>query len=348
MKKLAKLFGTVLVLVLVLAAYNVARHLVFWGSTETVSFSSGDVPLVGTLAKPDGDGPFPAVVVLLGSGPETRSGPAYRVNASNMLRHGFAILIFDKRGSGDSGGDLDTATFEDFAADAVAAVRFLASRDDIDTSRIGLLANSESGWYSAQVAADTGQVAFIINRVGPPLPWIDTVLWEVRNEFLDAGIADSDLEPLLAVTARRWRFYAEAGQNPELAEGPERDAINAELERLRQTVPLADEVLPAKAKEYDADFYHSYAIDAVYDPARYMRQIDISLLFVFGGVDVNIPTQDSVAFLETFKGEYRGNIDVRVYPELGHPMATWRGLFHGGYPPDYLTFVGEWAQSQIK
>jgi len=347
MAKLAKGLGALLVMMVLVVAYNVARHLVFWGSTETVSFSSGDATIVGTFAKPADDGTFPAVIVLLGSGPETRSGPAYRVNASNMLRHGFSVLIFDKRGAGDSSGELDTATFFDFSADAATAVRYLASRDDVDASRIGLLANSESGWYSAQVAAESDQVAFIINRVGPPLPWMDTVLWEVRNEFLKIGIAEKDLESLLAVTERRWRFYAEAGDRPKLTESPERNAINAELKRLRQTIPLADEALPEKVREYDADFYRTYAIDATYDPDRYLRQIDVPLLYIFGGRDVNVPTRESVAYLEKLKVDYPATIDVRVYPELGHPMATWRGLFHGGYPPDYLTFVGEWAQSQV-
>ena len=345
--KVTKILGAVLALVLLLLAYNGTRHLVFWGSTETVNFPSGDLSIVGTFAKSAGDGAFPAVVVLLGSGRETRSGPGYRVNASNMLRHGFAVLIYDKRGSGDSGGDFDTATFAEFAADAAAAVRYLANRDDIDGSRIGLLTNSESGWFSPQVAVETDQVAFIINRVGPPLPWLDTVLWEVRNEFLDAGIAEVDLEPLLAITERRWRFYIDAGNDPQLAEAPEREAINAELEHLRKTVPLAEEVLPEKVRDYDADFYRSYAIDSAYDPDRYLRQLDIPLLYVFGGRDVNVPTTDSVAYLEALKSVYPGTIDILVYPELGHAMATWRGVLHGGYPPDYLAFVGQWALSQI-
>jgi pimeloyl-ACP methyl ester carboxylesterase len=347
MAKFLKVIGAAVALILLLLFYNVARHLVFWGPTETVTFESGGTSLVGTLAKPRGSGLFPAVIVLLGSGPETRNGPGYRINAKNMLRHGFAVLIFDKRGSGDSGGDLDTATFADFAADAEAAVRYLASRDDIDGDAIGLLANSESGWYSAEVAADTRKVAFIINRVGPPLPWIDTVSWEVRNEFVDAGIAEADIESLLAVTERRWRFYAAAGKNPELAAGTERQAIDAEIARLRQSVPHADEVLPEKVRDYDPDFYRSYAIDATYDPDIYLRQIDIPLLYVFGGRDVNIPTARSVEYLELLKNDYRGTVDIRVYPKLGHPLATWRGVFHGGYPPDYLSFSGEWAQSQL-
>ena len=342
-----RILGLVFALVLLLVAYNVVRHLVFWGATETVTFYSGDISLVGTFAKPDGDGPFPAVVVLLGSGTETRSGPAYRINAANMLRHGFAVLIFDKRGSGDSGGIFETATFAEFADDAKAAVHYLAGRKDINENKIGLFANSESGWYSAQVAAETQQVAFIINRVGPPLPWLDTVTWEVRNELTDKGIAEPDIETLLAAAERRWRFYAKVGNDPSLFDDPEREMINAELLHLRRSVPLADEVLPEKVRDYDADFYRSYAIDATYDPDFYLRQIDIPLLYIFGGRDVNVPTEKSVVYLETLKSDYSGTIDIKVYRQLGHSLATWNGVFHAGYPPDYLSYVGTWARSHV-
>ncbi len=343
--KVLKVVGAVFALAVLLLAYNVLAHLVFWGSKEPVSISSAGVSVECTFAKPADEGVFPAVIVLLGSGPETRNGPAYRINASNMLRHGFAILICDKRGAGESGGDFDSATFHDFAADAKASVAYLAGREDVDAARIGLLANSESGWFSAQIAAETGQVAFIINRVGPPLSWVDTVLWEVRNELLDAGMDEPDVDTLLAANERRWRFYIAAADDPSIANGPELDSINAELKHLRETIPNADENLPEQAQE-DAEFFRSFAADAAYDPVEHLRRIDVPLLYVFGGRDVNIPTQRSVEFLEAFRSEYAGTIDVRVYPDLGHPMATWRGILHGGYPPDYLAFVGDWAQQQ--
>lgn len=346
-KRVFETIGVIFLFAIFLLAYNAFRHLIFWGPTETITYNSGDATIVCTFAKPADAGVFPAVSVLLGSGRETRSGPAYRINASNMLRHGFAILICDKRGSGDSSGNFEVATFAEFAEDAKEGVAWLARRDDIDDSRIGLLANSESGWFSAQVAAETDQVAFIINRVGPPLPWMDTVLWESRNEFLQAGFTETEVDELLATTRRRWSFYADVGNDPTLSDSTERSAIDAELAGLRQTIPRSGEVLPEQARAYDQDFYRSYAIDATYEPEHYLRQIDVPLLYVFGGRDVNIPTEQSVAFLNSFKNQYPAAIDIRVYPQLGHAMATLRGLFHGGYPPDYLSFVGAWAQDQV-
>jgi len=346
--KIVKGFAVLGLAAVVLLAYNVIRHIVIWSPVESISFESDRETIGCMFAKPDDADRYPAVLQLLGSGPENSSGPGYRISVKNALRHGFAVLVCDKRGVGASSGNFDTATFAEFAEDAKNAVHYLALRPDVDPSRIGLLTTSESGWYAPQVAVETGQVAFIANRVGPPLPWMDTVLWEVRNEFLEAGIDESGLAPLLEITERRWRFYREVGKHPELSDGPERAAIDAELLRLRTEVPGAGELLPEKAAKYDPDFYRSYAIDASYDPPSYLRQLDIPLLYVFSGADVNIPTEKSVAFLEKFRKEYGGTIDIHVYPGLDHPMATWRGFLHGGYPPDYLSRVGKWIQSKSR
>lgn len=346
MKQLLRLTGLIFSLALLLFAYNGLRHLVIWGDAEEVIIASDGINIACTFTKPGDEGPYPTILELLGSGPETRGEVSYRVNANNLLRHGFAVMFCDKRGSGDSGGEYATATFAEFTEDAIAAVRYLAARDDVRPDQLGLLTNSESGWYAPEVAATTGQVAFIMNRVGPPLSWIETVRWEARNEILDAGVAETDVDALLDNLERRWRFYAKVGEDRS-ADGPERDELNAELALLRDTVPHAADILAEKLQDYDPDFYHSYAIDANCNPADYLRQLDIPLLYIFGGVDVNIPTADSVAFLEEFEKEYRGSIDVVVYPDLGHPLATWRGILHAGNEPDYLAVLGSWARQQI-
>ena len=84
-------------------------------------------------------------MILHGSGRAagTHDHPAYRVHANAFVRKGLAVLVYDKRGTGDSGGDFSTAGYKDFVQDALAAVRFLRSREDIDPLRIGLLGSSE-------------------------------------------------------------------------------------------------------------------------------------------------------------------------------------------------------------
>ena len=347
MKKLASLFAWSFALLAALAIFNITRYLVFWSPTEDITFRGGSFEMSGTLVKPSEEGRFPAVIVLHGSGPESLDGPSYKVIATTLVRSGFAVLLYDKRGVGNSGGDFESALYSDFIEDAIAAVRYLRGRHDIDIDRIGLFGNSESGWFTPEIAYRTDNIAFIFNRVGPPLPWIDTVLWEVRNEFLEAGVAESDLDKLLELTDRRWRYYQAAGFDPSIADSLERDAINADLKMLRSTIPLADEVLPEQVQPYEDEFYASFAANSSYDPGPFLRAIDVPMYYAFGETDVNVPTVQSVEFLDVLREKYDKNISYSVFDGVGHALANWTGVLTAGYMPQYLEVVESWTVEQV-
>jgi len=348
MKKFATLFAWSFAMLMALVLYNWIQYLTYWVPTEDIDFMSGDIRMSGILVKPADEGTFPAVVVLHGSGPESLSGPAYKATANILARSGFAVLLYDKRGVGASGGDFDTALYGDFIDDAVAAVSYLRGREDINADRIGLFGNSESGWFTPEIAARSENIAFIFNRVGPPLSWIDTNLWEVRNEFIEAGIAEADLEPLLAVTERRWTYYIAAGKDPSLADSPERDAIDAELKLMRENIPLAADVLPEQVRSFKAETYASFAADFAYDPGPYLRAIDVPMYYAFGETDVNVPTLESVDFLEVLREEYDKDISYTVFEGVGHPLAGWSGLLTAGYVPEFLEIVETWTVDQVR
>ena len=348
MKNLVSLFVWSFALLAAIVLFNVIRYLMYWSPTEEITFRSSGFELSGVLVKPAEEGLFPAVVVLHGSGAESLGGPSYKAAANTLVRSGFAVLLYDKRGVGNSAGDFDTALYSDFVEDAISAVRYLRNRDDIDADRIGLFGNSESGWFTPEIAYRSGNIAFIFNRVGPPLPWIDTVLWEVQNEFVDAGVAETDLDQLLDITERRWSYYLATGLDPSLAISPLRDAINADLKLLRQTVPLADQVLPEQLRPYEMEFYSDFSADASYDPGPFLRLIDVPMYYVFGETDVNVPTEQSVEFLEVLREDFDKDISYVVLEGVGHSLANWTGVLTAGYVPKYLALVETWPVDQIR
>ena len=342
-KALGKIIGALLLFAILLFGYNYLRFVVFWAPTEAVAFESEPgITIRGTLIKPADSGVFPAVVMLHGSGPESRSGPGYRVLSNMIVRSGVAVLLYDKRGVGVSDGDFESALYDDFVNDAVAAVRYLATRDDIDAGNIGVHGNSEGGWFTPEVAHRTGQVAYIFNRVGPPLSWIDNVIWEMRNDLLAGGVPESALPVLLDITKRRWQYYVDAGRDPSLAESPERDAINEELARLIAETPAAQSQMPAELPHYDPDLYAGYAVNFGYDPRPHLEAIDIPMMYTFAEQDINVPTAESVAFLEAFREQYGKDIRIEVIEGVGHPMAGPSGLFAAGYVPDFVDVVERW------
>jgi len=125
--------------------------------------------LAGTLTIPDGDGPFPAVVLISGSGPQDRDEQLaghrpFLVLADHLARAGIAVLRYDDRGYGESGGGLE-GTSADFATDAAAAFEYLAAR--AETGSVGLLGHSEGGLIAPLVAVDDPAVVFVVMLAGP-------------------------------------------------------------------------------------------------------------------------------------------------------------------------------------
>jgi len=128
-----------------------------------------DVAISGTLTKPQGRGPFPVIVFVHGSGAWTRGAP-YALG-EYLAANGIASWSYDKRGVGKSGGvythTVDSARFELLAADAIAGVKMLAKRSDIDTHRIGMWGISQAGWIIPIVAARAPEVDFTVLVSGP-------------------------------------------------------------------------------------------------------------------------------------------------------------------------------------
>ena len=140
--------------------------------TGRVTFQNGEVTLAGNLFVPVGEGPFPAVVIVHGSGKETSRDLVY--HSWFFVQHGFAVLTYDKRGVGESSGtykmvDINNgeSVLEDLAGDALAGVEFLKGRDRIDPNRIGIFGGSQAGWIAPLAASKSSDVAFIVLFSGP-------------------------------------------------------------------------------------------------------------------------------------------------------------------------------------
>lgn len=339
-------------LLLVLLGYvglKAYYYLFYHGNAENVTFQGGDIQLAGVLVKPATPGPHPGIVLLHGSGPNrTYSKWHFRIHTNVFVRKGFAVLSYDKRGAGGSEGEHRTATFQDLVNDAAAAVAFLRSQSDVIADRVGLFGLSESGWFTPEIAATVGNIAFIVNRVSPPLPWMTTVLFEVKNDALAAGASETELEEVLTLTARIWQFYGDAAADESIANGSEREAINALLADMQKR-PRVKDLFIRVLEEYDAELYAAWASKQSYDPYPFLTDIDVPMLYIMAGKDVIVPFDQSVALLERLKLELNKEITIKAYPQAGHSLLRWK-LFplQGAYVSGYLALIGTWAAEQIE
>jgi alpha-beta hydrolase superfamily lysophospholipase len=150
--------------------------------------------LGATLTRPAGAARVPAVITISGSGAQDRDeaipGVAdyrpFREIADTLGRRGIAVLRFDDRGTGASGGNHATATSRDFADDVRALVAWLRARPDIDADRIALLGHSEGGLIAPLVAAEDPQLAGIALLAGPAYTGARIIDFQQRSAISQA------------------------------------------------------------------------------------------------------------------------------------------------------------------
>jgi len=325
------------------------NHLAYAGIAEKVTIQNGDTELSGVLVRPATPGPYPGVVLFHGAGSNHTYGKwYYRIHTNVYLRKGFAVLSYDKRGSGKSEIDYRTVTFQDLITDGIVAVNFLRSRSDIIPDQISLLGVSESGWFTPEIAARTGDIAFIVNRVSPPLPWMETVSYEFKTELVDEGYSDKEITEILQLQNRIWQFYIDAAADESVANGPERNAINAILADVLNR-PGGKAIFEDALPDYHAKEYAARASKYSYDPYPFLDEIDTPMLYIMAGKDVNVPVDKSVTTLEQLKRELDKDITIIVYPEAGHYLYRWDWFpLEGIYVPGYLELIGSWATEHIE
>ena len=157
--------------------------------------TTGDVRLAGTLHLPTTPGPHPATITLHGSDWHLRGGGPI---LTFFLSRGIAVLTWDKRGNGGSGGTLQTVTIDTMAVDAQAAIRWLRARPEIDPKRIGVWGISQGGWPASILAARDSSLAFVILHAGSSLTPAAQGDDEMRVRVLQDGGTEGGVDTLLA------------------------------------------------------------------------------------------------------------------------------------------------------
>ena len=146
-----------------------------------------EIGLGGMLFVPQGDGPFPAVVVIHGSGTSHRDNGWYLTLTQYLQENGIVVLLPDKRGSEKSEGAWRTASFDDLATDTWAAIQFLKDQGQVALSHIGIVGMSQGGWIAPVVAGKSSDVAFLINVVGASVSSHEQLLYEENQNLREIG-----------------------------------------------------------------------------------------------------------------------------------------------------------------
>ena len=155
------------------------------GGQQEGFVSNGDIKIRYKLDLPEGDGPFPAVVYGPGSGNVSANFRTHIAHTKELLELGFAVMRYDKRGTGESDGEvvrLSTANSQEtiplLAADMNAVLQQLLLMPEIDTERVGLFGVSQANWYMPLLADQVAEVRFMIVLTGGVIPVGPKNYWE--------------------------------------------------------------------------------------------------------------------------------------------------------------------------
>jgi len=253
---------------------------------------AGHNELAGTFSLPNGKGPFPAIVLISGTGHNTRDEDVwghkiFLILADAFNRRGIAVLRYDKRGVGASTGDYDAATTVDFTSDAEAAVTWLKTQQEINPLHVGVLGHSEGGIIAPAVAAEDKSVAFVVMIAGPTIRGDRLFVLQSAMTAKTYGAPDDYI-------ARRKLFDQKLYDA--IIAAPS-DAIA--LDRARGIVAqgVADKVIDSNEAETlpqdDARPWERYFL--AYDPAPTLASLRIPVLALNGSLDVQVPAREDIA-----------------------------------------------------
>ena len=150
--------------------------------------SEQDLTLGGMLFVPEGEGSFPAAVIIHGSGTSHRDNMWYLTLTQYLRENGVLVLLPDKRGSERSEGDWTTASFKDLATDTLAGLDFLKSQDDVEISDVGVIGLSQGGYIAPLVADHDQDVDYVVNVVGGAVPMHRSLVYEENHNLRELGV----------------------------------------------------------------------------------------------------------------------------------------------------------------
>lgn len=295
-------------------------------SSRDVTFDNPAAPgvtLAGTLTLPEGEGPHPAVILMTGSGPQDRNETVmghqpFLVWADALSRRGVAVLRYDDRGIGASTGSFQAATGADLASDARAALDWLATQPEIDPTRIGLMGHSEGATLAPYVVQQGGDAAWVVMLAGPTVPGGEIISEQQRRIALAMGAPASIVEQGHALQQQIMQAVADNADDREGSIA----AVRALLVAAGQ--PEADAW--QSAQQVSTDWYRWFV---VHDPEASLSEIEVPLLAVFGGLDLQVPADQNGDALRTINPD----AEIVILPGLNHLFQTAQT----GAPNEYQT-----------
>jgi uncharacterized protein len=308
-----------------------------------------------TLTVPRGAGPFPAVVLITGSGLEDRNEALFGhqpflVLADYLTRRGIAVLRADDRGIGGTTKGSPNDTSENYVGDALAGVAFLKTRKEINPKQIGLVGHSEGGMIAPMAAARSNDVAFIVLMAGPGI--VGDKLLSMQNGLISAAECQNEVKESVAQSAKVLAI-AKDEKDPAIA----KQKIQAEDAKLaaaaRKKLEAQLSASSTRIAEILSPWFHFFLN---YDPRPALLKVHIPVLALNGEKDTQVPAHEDLEAIEQALKD-SGNRDYKIVllPKLNHLFQTSTtgspseyGAIEETIAPVALDAMGDWIVAHTR
>jgi pimeloyl-ACP methyl ester carboxylesterase len=312
----------------------------------TFTNEQAGITLAGTLSLPGGTGPFPAVILINGSGPNGRDEDIqghkiFAVLADFLTRQGIAVLRYDKRGIGSSGGNFRTATTKDFTDDADAALRYLKTSNEIDADHLGLIGHSEGGIVAPALSIRNPDARFIVLLAGPGMRF-DRLL--LRQADLIARADGQSADQVAQSHARRETLFAAIAAAPDSAAA--KTIAQSFFDKAVATKIMGPDDAKVRLEMMTSPWFLQIL---QFDPLPTLRQVTVPVLALNGSLDLQVPSRENLeAIREALKDDR--DVTIREIPGLNHLFQRAKtgspqeyGKIQESFAPDSLAVIADWV-----
>lgn len=336
--------------------------------SEDVEYDNKDntIHYGATITIPEGTGPFPAALMITGSGPQNRdeeilNHKPFAVIADYLTKKGFIILRVDDRGVGKTSGKFSTATSADFANDVNASLDYLFSRPEVDKKKVGLIGHSEGGMIAPMVASQRKDINFIVLLAGPGVKNIDLMTEQNAAVLKSAGISEK------AVNAFKPLYKKTILQiiNAPDTSSASKSVLSLVEEWIQKNDSATVNELGLKTSKNIETYVHAMVSEVstpwfkyflAFDPEPYLEKLSCKVLAIDGSKDIQVIAKQNLPGIEAaLKKSKSKSYEIKELPGLNHLFQTCKkctvqeyGELEETFSPVALKVIGDWLEKNVK
>jgi len=259
--------------------------------------------MAGTLTLPKGDGVFPLILLISGSGPQDRNEEIlghkpFLIIADYLTKKGYAVFRYDDRGTAKSGGEFEGATSPDFASDAASALAYLKTRKDIDTTKIALAGHSEGAMLAAMIAANDSSINAIIMLAGPGIPGDQLLLMQQELIATVNKVSPDEIKENTIINRSLFELINKSNdiESATITVEKKLKKISKKLSKIAlEAYGGKTEFVSQNLRAYINPWMYYFLR---YDPAVDLKNIKCNVLALNGNKDLQVPSKINLAAIE--------------------------------------------------